>query len=287
MTPDNPSSRELTVGFSPCPNDTFIFHALVQGLVPSPGLRWRTAIEDVETLNRWAFERRLPVTKISFHAHGALREDYVLLRSGAALGQGCGPLLVARNPTVLRRLSTARIAIPGQWTSAALLLRMYAPQLKPQNLIEVPFHHILDLTERGEVDAGLIIHESRFTYANHGLVSLVDLGEWWEEESGHLIPLGGIIALRSLGVETLHVVESALRESVRHARRHPDASAEFVREHAQELADDVVRAHIDLYVNDFTEDLGQQGLAAIRAMFTAAEERGILTPFTGSITLGK
>ena len=164
----------LEVGFSPCPNDTFIFHALVTGKVPTPGVSWRPRLEDVEVLNRLAFERALPVTKISFHAYGHLRASYALLSSGAALGRGCGPLLVATKAQQ-GGLGTARIAIPGKWTSAALLLRLYAPELNPSQLIEMPFHEIMGSVARGETDAGLIIHESRFTYADHGLLSLVDL----------------------------------------------------------------------------------------------------------------
>jgi 1,4-dihydroxy-6-naphthoate synthase len=187
---DESSSAELEVGYSPCPNDTFIFHALVTGRVASGGFTWRPRIEDVETLNQWAFTQKLPVTKISFHAYGRIRREYALLRSGAALGRGCGPLVVAREPRVIDDLTGRRIAIPGHWTSAALLLRLFCPALPRERLVVLPFDRILEATARGEVDAGLIIHESRFCYAQRGLVALVDLGEWWEGETGQPIPLG-------------------------------------------------------------------------------------------------
>jgi 1,4-dihydroxy-6-naphthoate synthase len=279
------SPTELEVGFSTCPNDTFVFHALVTGLVPTPGIRWRPVLEDVETLNRRAFETRLPVTKISFHALGHLRDRYALLRSGAALGRGCGPLVVARDAGVGSRLERARVAIPGRWTSAALLLRLFAPRLPAASLVEMPFHRILGAVARGEVDAGLIIHESRFTYGAHGLVALEDLGAFWERTSGLPIPLGAIIAERRLGAERIAAIEAALRDSVRHARRQPQASAAYVREHAQELAPEVIAAHIGLYVNDFTEDLGDEGLRAIAALFREAEARGVLPRQDAPLTL--
>lgn len=280
-----PGSRLLEVGYSPCPNDTFIFHGLVSGLVQAPGLAWKPVLEDVETLNLWAFERRLPVTKISFHAYGALRETHALLRTGAALGRGCGPLVVARRDAPLERLPRSRVAIPGRWTSAALLLRLYCPELGPENLVQMPFHRILGAVASGEVEAGLIIHESRFTYERHGLVALVDLGTWWEETSGHPIPLGGIIADRGLGDETILAIEHALGQSVRLARRRPELSAEYVGTHAQEIEPEVQRAHIDLYVNDFTEDLGVPGLEALRGLYDRAVSKGILPAFRGEMTI--
>ncbi|HZN59606.1 MAG TPA: 1,4-dihydroxy-6-naphthoate synthase [Planctomycetota bacterium] len=284
MRTDESSSAELEVGYSPCPNDTFIFHALVTGRVASGGFTWRPRIEDVETLNQWAFTQRLPVTKISFHAYGRIRREYALLRSGAALGRGCGPLVVAREPRVMDDLTARRIAIPGHWTSAALLLRLFCPALPRERLVVLPFDRILEATARGEVDAGLIIHESRFCYAQRGLVALVDLGEWWEGETGQPIPLGGIIARRDLGAAKLRAIEEGLRASVRFARGAPAESAEYVRRHAQELSSDVIAAHIGLYVNDFTEDLGTEGLAAVEGLFRTAEERGILEAYRGPLT---
>ena len=278
------SPVELEVGFSPCPNDTFIFHALITGRVLTPGVTWRARLEDVEVLNRLAFARMLPVTKISFHAYGHLRESYALLSSGAALGRGCGPLLMAREGALRHPdREGARIAIPGKWTSAALLLRLYAPELAPRQLIEMPFHKILGTVLRGEADAGLIIHESRFTYQDHGLVSLVDLGSWWEKETGLPIPLGGIVAERSLGRKTLRAVEASLRTSVVHARLHPEDSAEYVKRHAQEISPEVTRAHIELYVNHFTEELGAEGIKAVSVLYERAEREGIVPRYDGPL----
>ena len=268
----------LDVGLSPCPNDTFIFHALFEGLVDRGGLDVVPVFEDVETLNQRARDGVLAVTKISFHAYAHLRDTYTLLASGSALGRGCGPLVVQGRETGERPIESCRIAIPGHWTSAALLLRLYAPDIPVEQLIEMPFEQILPAVASGRVDAGLIIHESRFTYQQHGLVERCDLGDWWESEEGHPIPLGGIIARRDLGDERIAIFDRALRDSVVYAREHPEASREFVRRHAQELSDEVTRQHIELYVNDFTVDLGDEGRAAIAHLFRVAEERGIVAP---------
>lgn len=269
--------RELEVGYSTCPNDTFVFHALVTGTVPTSGAAWKPFLADVETLNEMAFQRTLPITKLSFHALGYLRQEYVLLSSGAALGRGCGPLLLTR-PRGCDDLERARIAVPGFWTTACLLLRLHAPRISKDRLVSLPFHRIPASVAEGEVDAGVIIHESRFTYEELGLVCLVDLGEWWERETGLPIPLGAIVGDRRLGPPLLREVQRALRRSVIYARRHPEESREYVARHAQELSPEVIRAHIDLYVNDFTEDLGSEGTHAVRVLFRRAEERGIVPP---------
>lgn len=273
------ATTELQVGYSTCPNDTFIFYPLVTGAVPCEGIRWKPLLADVESLNRRARAAELPVTKISFHAFGHVRQDYVLLKSGAALGRGCGPLLIAKSTDVLDRLETARIAIPGELTSAALLLRLYAPHLRPEQLVEMTFDRIFSRLLAGDVDAGLIIHESRFTYQDQNLVSLVDLGEWWEERSGLPIPLGGIIAQRSLGEATLERIDDALRQSVLYAQAHPSFCSDYIRTHAQELSEAVTRAHIDLYVNPFTVDLGADGRRAVEKLMRTGEENGILPAF--------
>ncbi|HEY7768951.1 1,4-dihydroxy-6-naphthoate synthase, partial [Longimicrobium sp.] len=188
-------NRTLTLGYSPCPNDTFIFHALVHGIVQADGLCFSERLEDVETLNRLAADAQLDVTKISYGAAPSLLRDYVLLRSGGALGRGCGPLIVARRELSHDELRTARIAIPGRNTTANLLLRLFAADAQPGT--ELVYSDIMPAVARGDVDAGLIIHESRFTYPQHGLVKVVDLGEWWEQTTGHPIPLGGIMARRA------------------------------------------------------------------------------------------
>ncbi len=264
----------LSIGYSPCPNDTFIFYALVHGKVRVPGITFREQLEDVETLNRQALEGRLDITKISYHALGHLRDDYALLRSGSALGRGCGPLVVARPGTRLSDLAEGTIAIPGMLTTAYLLLRLFNPSLT--NVSVMTFDRIMHTVSQGEATAGLIIHESRFTYPQYGLENLLDLGEWWERHSGMPIPLGGILGRRSLGAEVLIAVETGIRESLLYARAHPDEVMEYCRKHSQEMDASVMKSHIDLYVNDFSLDLGQQGIAAVRRLFSEAESQGIV-----------
>ena len=228
--------------------------------------------EDISTLNDLALASALDVAKVSFHVFGHLRKEYCLLRSGGALGRGCGPLVVARDPLVVRELRGKRIAIPGRRTTAALLLRLFDPELT--DLPVMAFDDIMAATRDGVVDAGLIIHESRFTYAQYGLHEVVDLGAWWERNTGHAIPLGGIVARRALGGPRLRAIETAIRNSLAHAYERPADIWDTVRAHAQEMDDDVMRQHIDLYVNDFTRDYGQEGEAAIRRLLTTAEEIG-------------
>lgn len=268
--------RTITVGLSPCPNDTFIFHALLTGAVPVEGVRFDPIFEDVEALNRLAMADRLDVSKISFHAYGVLRDRWALLESGSALGRRCGPLVVCREEARDRDLTDARVGIPGVWTTAALLLRLWEPRLDPERLVVMTFDRILESVASGEIDAGLIIHESRFTYPRYGLVERVDLGRWWEESHARPIPLGGIIAHRRLGPALIRKIDQGLRASVITARRHPEASREFVRSHAQELEDDVIAAHIALYVNDYTVALTAEGRDAIDHLLSEAERSGVL-----------
>ena len=201
-------TRTLTLGYSPCPNDTFIFHALVHGLVPTPGFAVRERLEDVETLNRLALEGVLDLTKVSCHALGHLRDRYALLRSGGALGRGCGPLVVAAAPTTMAELRGRRIAIPGAMTTANLLLQLYGEGFA--DVVPLPFDRIMPALKAGAADAGVIIHESRFTYRAAGFHAVLDLGAWWEAETGLPIPLGGILARRDLGEEGIHAVEALL-----------------------------------------------------------------------------
>jgi len=265
---------ELTLGFSPCPNDTFIFHALVHGVIPAGGLTFRERLEDVESLNRLVLDRVLDISKISFHLLGHIRDDYALLRSGGALGRGCGPLVVARDRFVPGELRGKRVAIPGRYTTACLLLRLFDPTL--DTFVIMPFHEILEAVARGDVDAGVIIHESRFTYQKYGLHPLLDLGEWWEGETGRPIPLGGIVARRSLGTQLLTTVEDALRESVLFAQAHPGEAMEYIRAHSREMSNEVCAAHIKLYVNNYTVELGSDGEAAVATLLERAEAAGII-----------
>jgi 1,4-dihydroxy-6-naphthoate synthase len=265
----------LTLGYSPCPNDTFIFTAWTEGRLPqAPPVRER--LEDIETLNRLAQRGELDVAKVSFSAFGHLRERYCLLHAGGALGRGCGPLVVAREAFPAAELAGKRIAIPGRLTTAALLLRLFAPEAG--DLVQLPFHEIMGATRDGRVEAGVIIHESRFTYPRYGLRQVLDLGEWWEGQTGHPIPLGGIAIRRDLGPERIRAVDRALAASVAYAHAHPDAVWPAVRRHAQEMEDEVMRQHIDLYVNSFTSDYGPQGEAAIRYLLRTAEGLGLVPP---------
>jgi 1,4-dihydroxy-6-naphthoate synthase len=256
--------KPLSLGFSPCPNDTFIFSALVKTMdQTSAPLFAKPLLEDVETLNRWALEHRLDVTKLSFHALGHVLAEYCVLQTGSALGRGCGPLLVAPSHLSIEQLTGCTIAIPGKYTTAALLFSMFLPDCKQQ--VEMSFEHIMDAVQRGEVDAGVIIHESRFTYQRYDLVCLQDLGQWWEDTSGLPIPLGCIAAKRSLGAERIKEIEHHIRSSLETAYANPEACMEYVRVHAQETEDEVIQSHIDLYVNHFSVDLGAEGRAAIEA----------------------
>jgi 1,4-dihydroxy-6-naphthoate synthase len=250
-----------------------MFYPLVHGLVDAGGLTFLERLEDVETLNKLALAGELDVTKVSYHTLGHIRDRYALLRSGSALGRGCGPLLVAADTIDPFDLRGRTIAVPGQYTTALLLLRLLDPLL--DNFVVMPFNEIMDAVTSGEVDAGLIIHESRFTYQELGLHKLVDLGEWWEGETGLPIPLGGIVAKRSLGAETITLIELSLRAGVVYARRHPGEAAGYIREHAQEISEEVCAAHIGLYVNAFSTELGEEGERAIAELLRRAEKAGI------------
>jgi 1,4-dihydroxy-6-naphthoate synthase len=268
------AAKRLSLGYSPCPNDTFIFHALVHGLAEELGLELAAPVlADVESLNERARAGRLDVTKISCHALGHVLDRYRLLGAGAALGRGCGPLLVAAAPRSIEELVRQPIAIPGQLTTAALLMRLFAPQCC--QLVPMRFDLIMPAVAAGRVAAGVIIHESRFTYRQHGLICLRDLGAWWEEVSGSPIPLGCIVARRSLGDERLALIDQGIRESVRRAFAAPGQSRPYVKEHARELDDRVIAEHIALYVNDFSLDLGEEGRRAIGLLLDRGRDVGL------------
>ncbi len=261
---------QLTFGFTPCPNDTFAFHALVHGLVDTP-IRVQPVFLDIEELNRRARESAFDLTKLSVGAFAAVGTRYRLLRSGAALGHGVGPLVVARETRPLEEAVRGRVAIPGRDTTAFQLLRLAAPSLG--EVVELRYDRILGAVERREVDAGLIIHESRFTYADRGLVKVADLGAWWEAETGLPVPLAGICARADLDPAMVDAAERAVRASVAHAFAHPEASRAFVRAHAQEMSDEVCEAHIRLYVNELSLDLGDAGLRAIARLVSSPHDR--------------
>lgn len=261
---------ELTFGYSPCPNDTFAFHALTHGLIDAP-FRVRPVLLDIEELNQRAHSDEFDLTKLSVGAFAAVGNRYRLLRSGAALGNGVGPLVVTRTPMSLSDAVRGRVAIPGRDTTAYSLLRLAAPAIG--EAVEMRYDRVLRAVANGDVDAGLIIHESRFTYADHGLVEAADLGDWWERETGLPVPLAGICARSDLDEALVAAAEIAIRRSVQFAFDHPDASRKYVRAHAQEMSDDVCAAHIALYVNEFSLDIGAEGLEAMTRLAAAGLDR--------------
>jgi 1,4-dihydroxy-6-naphthoate synthase len=254
-------------GFTPCPNDAFAFHALVHGLVPAP-FDVEPVLLDIEELNRLSADAELELTKLSFGAAAAAGDRYRLLRSGAALGRGVGPLVVAREAASLAEAAAGCIAVPGHETTAFLLLRLAAPSLG--EVVELRYDRILDAVVGGEVDAGLIIHESRFTYADHGLVAVADLGEWWEGDTGLPVPLAGIFARTDVEPDLAEAAAAAIRASVEYAFAHPEASRGYVRSLSQEMSDEVCAAHIALYVNEHSVDIGDEGLTAIERLLGRA-----------------
>lgn len=267
----------LDLGYSFCPNDTFIFHALHAGLVQGP-LPVREVLEDVQTLNEWAVAGRLPMTKISYRAYFEVLEDYVALRAGGALGRGVGPLVVTRGD--VQDLNGRTVASPGALTTAELLLRLVFPAV---NVVRMRYDEVMPAVQRGEfggqpIDAGLIIHESRFTFHEYGLSRLLDLGAWWEQETGLPLPLGAILVRRDLPQDVQRGLNAAVRASLEYAYAHPDAARAYIREHALEMSDEVMQAHIDLYVNSFSLDVGEEGERAVRELHRRAVEVGATRP---------
>jgi 1,4-dihydroxy-6-naphthoate synthase len=266
----------LSLGFSPCPNDCFMFDAIVNRRIDLEGLEFSPRLADVEALNKAAFAGEADVTKLSYHAYAHCARAYVLLDAGSALGRNCGPLLISRR-TVSRdevASGTLRIAIPGKYTTANFLLGLAFPGARDKT--ELVFSAIEPALLNGDYDAGLIIHENRFTYEAKGLKKIIDLGEFWESETGSPIPLGGIVVNRALPDEIKHRVNRVLRRSVEYAFAHREASLPFVREHAQEMNEEVMYQHIDLYVNEYSVDLGADGRRAVAVLFEKARATGII-----------
>ena len=274
---------KLTLGFSPCPNDTFIFDAMIHGKVDTEGLSFEIVMEDVEELNRRAFVGKLDITKLSYHAYAYLIDKYVLLTAGSALGNNCGPLLIGRNILEKQEVDTARIAIPGKYTTANFLLGLAFP--KAQNKVEMLFSEIEQAVLDGGVDAGLIIHENRFTYQQKGLVKIMDLGEYWESTTKLPIPLGGIVAKRDLPMEIQQKANRVMERSVRFALANPKASEGFVKKYAQEMEVDIMYNHIKLYVNDYTVNLGKSGKKALNRLFQQANKLGLTPSYTEKILI--
>ncbi len=270
-----PAASQLTMGYSPCPNDTFMFYALVHGHLPLEDCHLRVELHDVETLNRLAAEEVLDITKLSAFAWLKHQSAYHLLDSGAALGYGCGPLVVARPGADPRRISRWRIALPGQDTTAHLLFRLWSPD--DHEKVFVPFDRIFGLLAQGQVDGGVIIHENRFTYEQQGLELVVDLGAWWEKQTGLPIPLGVIAAHERVPFARRKALETAIRDSIRFARQAPRAPLDYMRQHAQEMNAEVLQKHVATYVNDFSLTLGDKGREAIHCLASMARQKGVLT----------
>ena len=268
----------LTLGFSPCPNDCFMFDAIVHGRIDLEGLDFTIVMDDVEALNRRAFAGEIDVAKLSYHALAYCIADFALLDAGSALGRGCGPLLISNRTMATEEVAAGgvRVAIPGTHTTANLLLSLAFPEARDKT--ELVFSEIEAAVLSGRFDAGLIIHENRFTYQARGLKKVLDLGEFWESTTGTPIPLGGIAVRRSLPVNVQRAMNRVMRQSVEYAFAHPDASRVFVRAHAQEMSEAVMRQHIDLYVNEHSVDLGPDGRRAVETLFERAVAAGIVEP---------
>ncbi len=261
---------KLRLGLSPCPNDTFIFHALLAGLVDTGGVTFEPVIEDVESLNERMQRGELEVTKASFAAFAHAREGYAVLRTGAALGRGNGPLVVAKRPTKPYELGDFRVLLPGALTTAALLFHGFHPEC--DDTPSMRYDEILSALLRGEAEAGVVIHELRFTYRERGLHLVEDLGERFEGTTGAPVPLGGVFVRRDVDARLASDVERWVGESLAAARRDPSASREFVRRHAQELDEGVTAAHIGLYVNEYSDDIGDEGADAVKRLLLLAEK---------------
>jgi len=262
--------NKLTLAFSPCPNDTFIFDAMVHHKIDTEGLEFDYSMTDVEELNKMAFAKSIDVTKISFHAFVYLTKDYILLESGSALGNNVGPVLIAKKNYSPKALQDLKIAIPGEYTTANLLLKILFPPL--QNKTSMLFSDIEDAVLSEKVDAGLIIHENRFTYKARGLHKIVDLGELWMEKTGVPIPLGGIIASKDLSPDTIKKLNRVLKKSILFAMNNSESCMEFIKKNSNEMQAEVIKQHIGLYVNDFTVELGEEGHKAVEKLITLAKE---------------
>lgn len=273
----------LTLGFSPCPNDTFIFDALINGKLDTLGIDFDVVIADVEELNRRAFEGSLDITKLSYHTLAHVLPAYELLHAGSALGNNCGPLLIAKTPISSNQIPNCKIAIPGKYTTANFLLSLAYPTAN--NRQEMLFSDIEQAILDDKVDAGLIIHENRFTYQNKGLVKLIDLGEYWESTTSLPIPLGGIAIRRSLPDAVKQTVNTLIRQSVEQALQNPNDTLPYVSQYAQAMDTEVMMQHIGLYVNKYSVDLGKVGIAAIEKLFTLAQQNDIIPIYASNILL--
>jgi 1,4-dihydroxy-6-naphthoate synthase len=277
---------KLTLGFSPCPNDTFIFDALIHHKIDTEGLDFEVHYDDVETLNQKAFRGELDITKLSYHAFAYVADQYVLLDAGSALGYGVGPMLISKAEISISDLENNpdyKIGIPGKYTTANFLLGLAFPNAVNKQILV--FSGIEEALLEGKIDIGLIIHENRFTYQNKGLKKIIDLGDYWEKQTGCAIPLGGIVANRNLPVDVQHKINRVLKKSVEFAFANPKSGLEFIRSHGQEMSEEVMYKHIELYVNQYSLDLGEEGRKAIKLLFDTALEKGIIPDIKEGIFL--
>ncbi len=265
---------KLSLGFSPCPNDTFMFEALIKKKVNAGSIGFSPFISDIEELNKKALNQELDITKLSFFTFARVSDSYVLLNSGSALGTGNGPLLIGKEKTETDQLKNISVAIPGINTTANLLLSIMFPEIRKKKIYL--FSEIEQAVLSGEVDAGLIIHESRFTYKSKGLTKIVDLGEYWEENTRLPLPLGCIAIRRNLPDEVKLKVNDYLKESIGYAIEHPMDGMDYIREHATEMDDEVIKKHINLYVNNYSVDMGEAGREAVKELFRKAVSNNII-----------
>ncbi|MEM9887921.1 MAG: 1,4-dihydroxy-6-naphthoate synthase [Bacteroidota bacterium] len=271
---------KLSLAFSPCPNDTFLFYGMIHGKIDTEGLSFEVMMADVEELNQKAFANELNITKLSYHAYAYLMQEYVLLDAGSALGNNCGPLLIAKKKWSAKELENKKVAIPGKYTTAHFLFSLAYPNVKQKK--ELLFSEIETAVLEEQVQAGVIIHENRFTYQDKGLIKIIDLGEFWESTYQLPIPLGGIVIQRSLPKQIQQSVNRVLRRSVEYAFENETVTMPFVRQYAQEMEEQVMKQHIALYVNDYTIDLGVKGKAAVHQLFEVAWKQGIIPKRIGS-----
>ncbi len=251
---------QLTLGFSPCPNDTFIFDALVNNKMDTGGLQFDVVLEDVQTLNRWALEGKLAITKLSYAVLPLVLDQYILMNSGSALGRGVGPLLIANNDIGNMDVANHCIAIPGENTTAHLLFSLAYPTASNKIFLRYDEIEAFVLAGKG---LGVIIHENRFTYAAKGLKKIIDLGDYWEKETGSAIPLGGIVINRQIAPAVQQQVDQLIKNSIQYAFSHYPVLNDYIRAHAREMSEEVMRKHIDLYVNDYSIDLKEEGRKAV------------------------
>jgi len=271
----------FSLAYSPCPNDTFIFKGIARNLIDTKGMAFNIALEDVETLNQNAAQERYQITKLSFAALGSLLDRYALLRTGAALGKGCGPLVISLPGRQMNHNKKPVVAVPGLGTTAYHLFCFFMADTFPGlefKVLPMPFEKILSAVTEGAADFGVIIHEGRFIFQDMGLEMKTDLGQWWEDKTGLPIPLGCIAVHRDIPAETARDIQALIRESIDHGFAHPQKGRGYIKAHAQEMADEVIDQHIGLYVNEFSRDIGELGIRAVTAFFDHAARAGLMQP---------